>query len=75
MEDFSSDHLLNASNIRGHSKPSLSNVEDPTRFSEKIYLTSANMGSKSEEFVVGSTSQYCCTHSLFHSDRQHSSCS
>ena len=40
---------------------------------KKKKLRTANIGSKSEEFFMGSNSHYRYTHSLSHSDGQHSS--
>ena len=49
IENFSCDHVLIPSNIRGYSK--LSYVEQPTMFRYKKGLRSVNIGSKSVEFV------------------------
>ena len=54
---------LDSSNIRGHSKLSSTNFEQPTMFRNKKGLRSVNIGSKSVEFV-GSDSLVTLTNNL-----------
>ena len=62
IENFSCDYVLIPSNIRGHSKLSSTNVEQPTMFRNKKGVRSGNIRSKSVEFVSGLFGTY--THNI-----------
>ena len=70
IRDFSCDHVLIPSDIPGHSKQSLTDVEQSTMFRNKQKLTLGNIGigSKSAEFVGSSFSIVTLTHSLTQQD-------
>ena len=69
IEDFSCDQVLIPSNIRGHSKLSSKNVEQPTLSpKQKRVKIGDRIGSKPAGFVVGSDSIVTLTQSLFQRD-------